>query len=113
MNGFLFDENLPRVNSLKTSHSILHALELGKRLTDSELWAHAKMNDLVIVSKDADFSQRIILAQPPPRVIHLRVGNMRRREFVAWLERIWPRLEIAVRDHKLVHAYLDRIEAVE
>jgi predicted nuclease of predicted toxin-antitoxin system len=57
MRGFLFDENLPRVPSLQTRLPVIHALDLGFRLTDSQLWDHARKNDLVIVTKDADFSQ--------------------------------------------------------
>ncbi|HEV2381841.1 MAG TPA: DUF5615 family PIN-like protein [Terriglobia bacterium] len=112
MNGLLFDQNLPRVPSLETTLPIIQASELGPRPTDSELWAYARRHDLAIVTKDADFSQRIILADPPPRVVHLRVGNMRRIEFVAWLEHVWPRIESAVRWNKLVNVYRDRIEVV-
>ena len=61
MRGFLFDENLPRVPSLQTGLPVTHALDLGSRPTDSRLWAHAQQNDLAIVTKDADFSQRIVL----------------------------------------------------
>jgi predicted nuclease of predicted toxin-antitoxin system len=80
MTGFLFDENLPVVPGLPTSLPIVHATRLGARMSDSELWEHAKREDLAIVSKDADFSQRIILTLPPPHVVHLRIGNMRRRD---------------------------------
>jgi len=113
MKGFLFDENLPRVPSLQTILPVTHALDLGTRSTDSQLWAHAQQNDLAIVTKDADFSQRIVLGVSPPRVIHLRVGNMRGREFAAWLQRIWPHIESAIATHKLVNVYRDRIEAVK
>jgi predicted nuclease of predicted toxin-antitoxin system len=113
MRGFLFDENLPRIPSLQTRLPVTHALDLGPRLTDSELWAQAQQNDLVIVTKDADFSQRIVLGMPPPRVVHLRVGNMRGRDFAAWLESIWPQIESTIATHKLVNVYRDRIEAVK
>jgi predicted nuclease of predicted toxin-antitoxin system len=85
-------------------------LDLGFRLTDSQIWTHAEQQDLVIVTKDADFSQRIVLHTPPPRIVHLRVGNLRRRDFAVWLERVRPRIEFTVSTHKLVNAYLDRIE---
>ena len=113
MRGFLFDENLPRVPSLQTRVPVTHALELGSRMTDSQLWEHAQQNDLVIVTKDADFSKRIVLIEPPPRVVHLRVGNMRGRDFTAWLERIWPQIESTIITHKLLNVYRDRIEAVK
>lgn len=112
MRGFLFDENLPRVPSLQTTLPVTHALELGSRLTDARLWAHAERNDVAIVTKDADFSQRIVLSLPPPRVVHLRVGNMRGRDFAVWLESIWPQIESAIASHKLLNVYRDRIEAV-
>jgi predicted nuclease of predicted toxin-antitoxin system len=113
MRGFLFDENLPRVPSLQTRLPVTHALDLGSRPTDSQLWAHARANDLAIVTKGVDFSQRIVLSVPPPRVIHLRVGNLRSRDFVAWLEHIWPRIESTIATHKLLNLYRDRIEAVK
>jgi len=113
MTGFLLDENLPRVPSLQPRLPVTHASELGARPTDSELWTHAEQNDLAIVTKDADFSRRIVLGAPPPRVIHLRVGNMRRRDFAAWLGRIWPHIESTIATHKLVNVYRDRIEAVK
>jgi predicted nuclease of predicted toxin-antitoxin system len=112
MTGFLFDQNIPRVPSLQTSLPIIHTAELGPRPTDSEIWACAKRNNLVIVTKDADFTQRIVVAAPPPRVVHLRVGNMRRAEFANWLERVWPGIESAVRTHKLVIVYRNLIELV-
>ena len=112
MRGFLFDENLPRVPTLQTGLPVTHALDLGSRPTASQLWAHAQRNDLAIVTKDSDFSQRIVLGVPPPRVIHLRVGNMRGRDFAVWLERIWPHIESAIGTHKLVNVYRDRVEAV-
>jgi predicted nuclease of predicted toxin-antitoxin system len=113
MKGFLLDENLPRVPSLHSRLPVTHARDLGSRSTDSQLWAYAQQHDLAIVTKDADFSQRIVLSAPPPRVVHLRVGNMRGREFAAWLEPIWPRVESAISTHKLLNVYRDRIEAVK
>lgn len=112
MTGFLFDENLPAVADLGAELPVVHATALGERLSDSALWAHAKQNDLVIVTKDADFSQRIILTSPPPRVVHLRIGNMRRRDFESWLRRVWPRIEAFAKDHKLVNVFEGFIQAV-
>ena len=94
-------------------NSSIDSSELGTRPTDSQIWAHAQANDLAIVTKDADFSQRIVLNTPPPCVIHLRVVNMRRRDFEAWLQRVWPQIEGAIGTHKLVNAYRDRIVSVK
>ncbi len=42
---------------------------------DAEIWLYAKLNEFVIVTKDADFHERSILDGAPPKVIFLRVGN--------------------------------------
>jgi predicted nuclease of predicted toxin-antitoxin system len=67
---------------------------------------------LVIVSKDADFSERIIMQSPPPWVVHLRFGNLRRKEFHALLARVWPQVEAFLKTHKLGNVYADRLEGI-
>ncbi|MFA6285801.1 MAG: DUF5615 family PIN-like protein [Opitutaceae bacterium] len=113
MKGFLLDQNLPARLSFVPSLPIGHATALGSNPTDTEIWRHAREHDLVIVTKDADFSGRIILSAPPPRVVHLRFGNLRRAVFHQRLAVVWPQIERLLPTHKLVNVYSDRIEAVE
>lgn len=42
MNGFLFDENIPRQITLSASLPISHATDLGKSISDSDIWSYAK-----------------------------------------------------------------------
>ena len=112
MKGFLFDENLPQNITFVPALPVIHARDLGGSPSDSVLWQHARDNELVIVSKDADFSHRIMLSSAPPWVVHLRFGNLRRRDFHALLARAWPGVEALLPAHKLINVYVDRIEAV-
>ena len=112
MKGFLFDENLPRRIRFTPSQPVTHAETLGASPADAAVWECARQGELAIVTKDADFSDRILLAQPPPWVVHLRIGNLRRADFHAFLARIWPQVEALLPSHKLVNVYADRIEAV-
>lgn len=112
MNGFLFDENLPRRLTFVPSRPVTWSTALGPSPSDSALWAHAKTNQLAIVSKDTDFSDRIMLADPPPWVIHLRFGNLRRRDFHELMARVWPQVESLLPAHKPIAIYQDRIEAI-
>ena len=66
---------------------------------------------LVIVSKDADFSDRIMLSAPPPWIVHLRFGNLRRKEYHALLAKMWPHVEALLPQNKLICVYADRIES--
>ncbi|HPF89210.1 MAG TPA: DUF5615 family PIN-like protein [Flavobacteriales bacterium] len=112
MKGLLIDENLPLPRALPTVLPVVHSRQLGDQPSDSSLWDHAIAHDLVIVTKDADFSQRIQLSGPPPRIVHLRVGNMRRAQFIQWLYKQWPAVEAALPGHKLVNVYVDHMEAI-
>lgn len=112
MKGFFFDENLPSRLTFTPGLPLVATTSLGASPTDSQVWEFARQRELVIVSKDADFSERIILHSPPPWVVHLRFGNMRRREFHALLARVWPQVEALLKTHKLVNVYADRVEGV-
>ena len=53
---------------------------------DRTIWAHAREQGLVIVSKDEDFHRLSVLYGPPPKVIWIRLLRMRREdieEFIA------------------------------
>ncbi len=112
MKGFLFDENLPSQFKFVPTLPVTHATALGTQLEDSKIWAFAKQNDLVIVSKDADFSDRVMLAVPPPRVVHPVFGNLRRTAYHAYLASVWPKIESLIKHRKWVRVFLDRIESV-
>lgn len=112
MNGWLFDQNLPARVTFAPVHPVTAATFLGPNPSDSVLWEHARTHGRAIVTKDADFSGRIIVAEPPPWVVHLRFGNLRRREFHALLARVWPQIEALIPAHKLVNVYADRVEAI-
>ncbi len=112
MKGFLLDQNLPSRLTFKPALPVIAVTGLGPCPTDSALWEHAKRERLVIVSKDTDFSDRIIIATPPPWVVHLRFGNLRKRDFHALLARVWPQVESLLKSHKLVNVYADRVEGV-
>lgn len=112
MKGFLFDENLPDRLTFDPGLPLVSSTILGASPSDTQIWEHVRREELVIVTKDADFSGRIILQSPPPWVVHLRFGNLRRRDFHALLGRVWPQVEALLKAHKLVNVHADRVEGV-
>ena len=114
MKGFLLDENIPERLTFHPSLPVVVArVALGSGAPDNALWEYAKESEYVIVSKDTDFSDRILSDNPPPWVIHLRFGNMQRRDFHQLLEKTWGRIEALIVEHKMVCVYEDRIEAIK
>ena len=50
--------------------------ELGLRAADdSVIWAAARMSQVVLVTKDADFEELLRKYGPPPQIIWLTCGN--------------------------------------
>lgn len=111
LRGYLFDENVPRRLMFAPSLPVTNSSELGPHPTDAQLWAHAREHELVIVSKDSDFAARIMQSSPPPWIVHLRFGNLRRKDYHALLAKMWPKIEALFPEHKLVCVYSDRIQA--
>ena len=107
----LVDENLPSTITGICCLSI-HALELGRRLTDDELWQKAKEKGWTILTKDADFFDRLVAQGPPPKVIWLRVGNMRRQNLEAFFRSCWPAIAELLPANDLIEIFHDRIEAL-
>lgn len=111
MNGFLLDENLPQRLTFTPSLPITRSATLGISPSDTLLWEYGRANGLAIVTKDSDFSHRIMLSTPPPWIVHLRFGNLRLKDFHALLAKMWPHVEALLPAHKLVCVYADRIES--
>jgi predicted nuclease of predicted toxin-antitoxin system len=73
---YLIDANLPRYFSLWAGEDCEFVHDLGADWSDTRIWSHAATNGLTIVSKDGDFSDRVLLTGERPSVIHIRVGNL-------------------------------------
>jgi predicted nuclease of predicted toxin-antitoxin system len=113
MPRFLIDVNLPYHFSLWKGDEYIHQTDIDDEWTDTQIWNYARENDLTIISKDSDFSNRVIFHLPPPKVIHIRLGNLKIREFFAAIGNVWHEVLELNKDHKLVTVYRDRLEAIE
>lgn len=113
MKRFLIDANLPQRVPAWQGEEFCFVSNIDDEWSDSEIWKYAKQNAFTIVTKDADFSNRIIVSEPPPKVIHLKIGNLKLRDLMRFLDENWPAIATATREHKLVNVYLDRIESIQ
>lgn len=85
----LFDQNIShRILSQLNDH--FHGSNSVKGVglinsTDREIWEFARENNLIIVSQDSDFKDLNSLYGFPPKIILVRVGNLRTSEIAALL----------------------------
>lgn len=110
MATYLIDANLP--HRFAIWHSVEYEFVPDVTWSDSQIWAYAMEHQQTIITKDADFADRVIAAGAPPKVIRLCIGNMRRNDLWRLLERIWPAvLEAnAAPAVRLTLVFADRIE---
>ena len=109
----LIDENLPPTLSTKLNCICLHVTDLGEQPTDRLIWDHGRRDGWIILTKDADFFEQLALEGPPPKVIWLRTGNMRRVDLETMLARLWPRIVSLIHSTDLVEIHPDRIEGIK
>ena len=75
----------------------------GYLLTDAEIRQIAVEENRIVVTKDSDFPDAFFLKGPPPRVIHLKLGNIKNRELTAFLETRWDLLyDLLVADSGMI-----------
>ena len=112
MSRYLVDANLPYYFSVWRGEAYEHVIDIDPCMKDSQIWEYAKNHDLTIITKDADFSDRMLLSNPPPRVIHIRLGNMKIKAFYNMIQPIWEEVLLLSQRHKLGNVYADRIEGI-
>lgn len=112
MARYFVDANLPRYFSLWNSPEFEFAHDMGPGATDQQIWDFASHHDLTIVTKDADFTDRILVSETGPKVIHLRIGNLKMRELHDFLSRNWAELTALSASHRLVIVFMDRVECM-
>ncbi len=113
MSTFLIDENLPIKVNIWNGPEFQFVTAALQSKSDSWLWNYARSENLTIVTKDADFSYRILTSSPPPKVIHLKLGNLRLKEFAEVMEKRWDSISALSSTHKLVYVLADRLEGVK
>jgi len=113
MKQFLIDENLPRAISFQGDFSFIHVVDFGRQMSDSEIWDYAIKNNFIIVTKDTDFYDRIILHGPPPKIIWIRFGNMRRKKLEEKIKELWGRIVQEIDEYDLLEIHDNRIEGLK
>jgi len=105
MQKYIIDANLPYYFALWRDNIYEHVIDIDPHMKDSAIWSYAKEHNLTIVTKDADFSDRMLLHNPPPKVIHIKFGNMKMKEFHNTISNIWEDVLKLSNEYKLVSVY--------
>lgn len=93
----LFDQNLSpklvtRLVDLFPGSAHVESAALD-RASDDEVWDHARLHGLTIVSKDEDYSELSALRGVPPKVLWLQLGNCTTTEVEDAIRARFPDIE--------------------
>lgn len=75
----LFDHNLSprlvaRLSDLYPQSNHVYLIGLDQA-SDEVVWQYARENEFIIVTKDLDYNELVILRGFPPKVVWIRLGN--------------------------------------
>ena len=113
MPEYLIDVNLPYYFSLWNTPEFIHQLNIGDAWTDEMIWQYAKKQDLIIITKDKDFSVKQFIYGAPPKVIHIKFGNVKLKLFFQIITACWRDAEALISNHNLVNIYQNKLEAIQ
>ena len=108
---FLVDAQLPRRLARRLregGHDAVHTLDLpdGNRTTDAEINRRSVEEARIVVTKDADFVDSLLLQGVPYKLLLIATGNIRNSELERVLLGVLSDLEAGFRDYRF--AELDR-----
>jgi predicted nuclease of predicted toxin-antitoxin system len=109
----LIDENLPATLATALPIECVHATDFGRNPTDHELWIIARDQNFVVLTRDTDFFDRLMLEGPPPKVIWIRLGNLRRRDLEKKIGDLWPILAGLLDRADLIEIYPHAVETFQ
>lgn len=110
---YLIDENLPDSLKVWSSKNFLHVTKIANSIADNAIWKYALENNLIIITKDSDFHERILYREPPPKVILFKIGNTSTPYLEEFLSRYWPEIEEQINSVKLIVVFKDKIEGLK
>lgn len=111
--NLLIDENLPAGLAEALGEHGFAATELGEQPPDEALWQFARREGSIILTKDADFFDKLAMQGAPPKIVWVRTGNMRRVDLIAFLVQQWQRIRALLVQADMVVVHRDRLETMK
>jgi predicted nuclease of predicted toxin-antitoxin system len=89
-----------------------YVFDFGATWTDAHLWDYARSENLVVVTKDSDFRILALVQESPPKVVHIRFGNMKMRQFFTVMTECWREAAALLSRYRLIEVWPDRVVAL-
>lgn len=110
---FLVDVNLPKKFRYFNHPGFTHLGDLNPCMKDENLWEYAKIHEMVILTKDADFSIKAFSDESAPKVIYFDLGNFTLRELHEYFKKYWSHLCSLLETNSFILARRDEVLTVK
>jgi len=115
---FIIDAHLPRIIVAQIEvlgHEAIHTsdLEMGNKTPDEMINELAVERMATVVTKDADFYNTFILHRKPPKLVMVKVGNMRLKDVSKLFETSLPKIIDALAGYDLIELHRDKIIGID
>ena len=106
---FLVDVNLPKKFYYFKTADFIHVVDINPCMTDRDIWDYAIINDMVLLSKDADFYDLFLIAENHPKVINFRFGNFTLKELHLYFQKFWPTIIVHLGTSSFIIAHEEKL----
>jgi predicted nuclease of predicted toxin-antitoxin system len=109
MTTYLIDENMPFL-PFWSKDRFVHVNDIPFIHSDTDLWEYALKNHLTIITKDTDFYFRYLSSEKNPKVVWIRIHNLKKRIFISLVNKIWNEIEEMLLTSSFIIISEDKIE---
>jgi predicted nuclease of predicted toxin-antitoxin system len=106
---YLIDENMPFM-PFWDRETYVHVNDLPFISSDTDIWDYAFQNQLIIITKDTDFYYRYLSSKKYPKVVWIKIKNIKKNIFIPFVESIWNEVEEMLLYSSFVIVNEDKIE---
>jgi predicted nuclease of predicted toxin-antitoxin system len=110
---YLIDANLPFRVPVWELENFVFVLKINPSWNDEAIWRYAKENNRIIVTEDKDFILKQAIAGAPPKLVHVKFGNMKLTDFIDRISVVWEEVNKLIQTHTIVNIYFTKIEAIK
>ena len=110
--SFLVDVNLPKYFSFFNYNNFVFVVDINLKMSDTEIWNYALKNKLIILTKDTDFYNRILVSEISPKIIYFQLGNLSLKQLYQYFNDNWNTIESQIKNYKLIIAKETHIECI-
>ncbi len=117
---FLIDVHLPislsKFLDRQTNCTSIHINQILQKwhTSDADICKHADLNNLVVITKDADFKNSYLINRTPKKIIRIALGNISNTELLVVIEKYLPFiLPLAIKNNFYIELNHEQINVTD